>query len=93
MTDVPMSLDQALALADHASPMPVTAQQALQTLRERVRNMERDAARWRAIRELDGGSIYHLLGDADGMHPEQVDAAVDAFLAHQAAASTAAEPV
>ncbi len=91
MTDAPMSLDQALALADHASPTPVTAQQALRVLRKHVQDMERDVARWHAIREMDGGNIYFLLGDLDGMHPERADVMVDAFLAHQADTPTTAE--
>jgi hypothetical protein len=36
-----------------------------------------DAERWRALREMDGGEIYALLGDCDGIHPEQADAAID----------------
>lgn len=43
---------------------------ALETARE-------DAERWRALREMDGGEIYALLGDCDGIHPEQTDAAID----------------
>jgi hypothetical protein len=43
----------------------------------------RDAARWRALRELDGGEIYALLGDCDGIHPEQADAAIDAAMAKE----------
>lgn len=39
-----------------------------------------DAERWRALRELDGGEIYALLGDCDGIHPEQADAAIDQAL-------------
>ena len=40
-----------------------------------------DAGRWRALREMDGGEVYALLGDYDGIHPEQADAAIDAALA------------
>ena len=50
------------------------------TIRELIaeRNTAReDAERWRALRELDGGEIYALLGDCDGVHPEQADAAID----------------
>ena len=36
-----------------------------------------DAERWRALREMDGGEIYALLGDCDGIHPELTDAAID----------------
>jgi hypothetical protein len=36
-----------------------------------------DAERWRALREMDGGEVYALLGDCDGIHPEQADAAID----------------
>jgi len=36
-----------------------------------------DAERWRALREMDGGEIYALLGDCDGIHPEQADASID----------------
>ena len=39
-----------------------------------------DAERWRALREMDGGEIYALLGDCDGIHPEKADAAIDAHL-------------
>ena len=39
-----------------------------------------DAERWRALREMDGGEIYALLGDCDGVHPEQADAAIDAAM-------------
>lgn len=46
----------------------------LQAENERLRE---DAERWRALRELDGGEIYALLGDCDGIHPEQADAAID----------------
>lgn len=40
----------------------------------------RDAERWRATREMDGGAIYRVLGDCDGMHPEQHDTAIDAAM-------------
>jgi addiction module HigA family antidote len=46
----------------------------LRTENERLRE---DAERWRALREMDGGEIYALLGDCDGIHPEQADAAID----------------
>lgn len=42
-----------------------------------------DAERWRALREMDGGEIYALLGDCDGIHPEQADAAIDAALSKE----------
>lgn len=41
--------------------------------------VERDAARWRALLEMDGGAIYHLLGDYDGMRPEFANARIDAM--------------
>ena len=44
---------------------------------EFIRELTADAERWRALRELDGGEIYALLGDCDGIHPEQADAAID----------------
>jgi len=40
----------------------------------------KDAERWRALREMDGGEIYALLGDCDGIHPELTDAAIDAAM-------------
>lgn len=42
-----------------------------------------DSERWRALRELDGGEIYALLGNCDGIHPEQADAAIDAAMAEK----------
>jgi hypothetical protein len=42
-----------------------------------VEALRKDAERWRALREMDGGEIYALLGDCDGIHPEQADAAID----------------
>lgn len=40
MTDTSMPLENALALADHASPTPVDAQRALRTLRDRITVLE-----------------------------------------------------
>ena len=42
-----------------------------------IEALRADAERWRALREMDGGEIYALLGDCDGIHPEQADAAID----------------
>jgi len=42
--------------------------------------LKKDAARYRYLRELDGGSIYKLLGDYDGMHGEVMDSAIDASI-------------
>ena len=43
----------------------------------KIRELREDAERWRALREMDGVAIYALLGDCDGIHPEQADAAID----------------
>lgn len=40
MAHEPMSLDQALSLADHASPMPVEAARALRTLRDHITSLK-----------------------------------------------------
>ena len=42
-----------------------------------------DAERWRAVREMDGGEIYAVLGDCDGMHPELADVAIDAAMSKE----------
>ena len=42
--------------------------------------LSRDAERYRLLRELDGGAIYALVGDCDGIHPEQLDSAIDAAM-------------
>lgn len=49
-----------------------------QCLAAAIEAAREDAERWRALREMDGGEIYALLGDCDGIHPEQADAAIDA---------------
>ena len=52
--------------------------EALVLARAALHTQERkDAERWRALREMDGGEIYALLGDCDGIHPELTDAAID----------------
>ncbi|TCP06600.1 hypothetical protein [Caldimonas thermodepolymerans] len=63
ISDRPGQMDRLNALADEFAA-------ALEAARE-------DAERWRALREMDGGEIYALLGDCDGIHPEQADAAID----------------
>jgi len=55
--------------------------EALVLARAALHTQERkDAERWRALREMDGGEIYALLGDCDGIHPELTDAAIDAAM-------------
>lgn len=49
----------------------------LAALQAEIEALREDAERWRALREMDGGEIYALLGDCDGIHPEQADAAID----------------
>lgn len=66
ISDRPGQMDRLNALADEFAA-------ALEAARE-------DAARWRALREMDGGEIYALLGDCDGIHPEHADAAIDAAM-------------
>jgi len=64
-----------LAMSDELSRRQFYANtQRLAAALEAVRE---DAERWRALREMDGGEIYALLGDCDGIHPEQADAAID----------------
>jgi hypothetical protein len=63
ISDRPGQMDRLNALADEFAA-------ALKAARA-------DAERWRALREMDGGEIYALLGDCDGIHPEQADAAID----------------
>lgn len=48
-----------------------------------VEALKRDAERYRWLRELDGGAIYHLLGACDGIYQEKVDAAIDAAMAKE----------
>lgn len=58
----------------------VEVYKALRAYAERLRQDEKDAkdaARYRWLRENDGGSIYAITGDVDGVHPEQLDDAID----------------
>lgn len=83
MTALKMTVDEALALADQwCAGLTMDADSKgwgaiLLVLAEEVRRLRADAARWRALREMDGGEIYALLGDCDGIHPDQADAAID----------------
>jgi hypothetical protein len=61
-----------LATVDQA-----TAEAEANDARAEIEELRKDAERWRALREMDGGEIYALLGDCDGIHPEQADAAID----------------
>lgn len=85
-------IEEAIANATLAAACdPDTIQALLAVLAERdqlaaaLEAARADAERWRALREMDGGEIYALLGDCDGIHPEQADAAIDAALAKDAA--------
>lgn len=43
-----------------------------------VEALRKDADRYRHWREMDGGAIYAITFDCDGIHPEKLDAAIDA---------------
>lgn len=45
-----------------------------------VTQSRQDAARWRAVRQMDGATISSLLGPRDGRCLESADAAVDAYI-------------
>lgn len=53
---------------------------------ERFAELIADARRWRILREMDGGEIYALLGDYDGVRYEMADALVDSMLFSQGSA-------
>lgn len=79
MSDVMMfgiaKMPYELAMSDELSRRQFYAN--TQRLAAALEAAREDAERWRALREMDGGEIYALLGDCDGIHPEQADAAID----------------
>lgn len=62
-----------LELLDHIATLEQESAANLQ----RALVAEKDAERWQSILELDGGSIYHLLGDYDGIRHEVACQAID----------------
>jgi hypothetical protein len=71
-------IERARAAAQHSREYgPGTNAPLLDELAAALEAARENAERWRALREMDGGEIYALLGDCDGIHPEQADAAID----------------
>jgi DNA repair exonuclease SbcCD ATPase subunit len=68
---------QALACSDAVHTAYSDERRRAERLAAALEAAREDAERWRALREMDGGEIYALLGDCDGIHPEQADAAID----------------
>src|SRR5690606_26341466 len=58
----------------------IDMQQYYECAAREIERLRADAEGWRALGEMDGGEIYALLGDCDGIHPDQADAAIDAAM-------------
>ena len=62
---------------DSAAGLCKQAADEINHLTAELAEARKGAERYQTLREMDGGSIYALLGDYDGIHGEEMDARVD----------------